>query len=158
MKMKLWQSAVTRSLAKVLIVVMGLLITHYGVAEKPLMVEKGIQYSSKYDAGRVTSFEAEVAESDGGPVTREYEIASASPYPPGAVLEIEASLSVEGGYYEIEFFSKEKPSFTLAAKPNKPVKGKGKVSVTSDGLHLECRVISKAAKNVRYSFKISPAP
>lgn len=73
------------------------------------------------------------------------------------MLEIEASLSVEDGYYEIEFLSKEKPSFTLAAKPSKPVKGKGKVNVTSDGLHLECRVTSKTAKNVRYSFKISPA-
>lgn len=148
---------IIKSLAKALIVIIGFLVTHYVAAEKPLMVEKGIQYSSKYDAGRVTFFEAEVAESNGGPVTRKYEIASASPYPPGAMLEIEASLSVEGGYYEIEFLSKEKPSFTLAAKPNKPVKGKGKVNVTSDGLYLECRVTSKAAKNVRYSFKISPA-
>lgn len=56
---------IIKSLAKASIVAVGFLIADYAIAEKPLMVEKGIQYSSKYDAGRVTSFEAEVAESNG---------------------------------------------------------------------------------------------
>jgi hypothetical protein len=71
-------------------------------------------------------------------------------------LELDASLSVESGYYEIAFLFQGKLSFVLAATPQKPAKGKGKVDVTNDGLHLEHRVTSKSATNVRYSFTINP--
>jgi murein DD-endopeptidase MepM/ murein hydrolase activator NlpD len=135
----------------------GMFITDLAVGQT--LQEKDLDTTAKYEEGRVVSVEAKVGHSHGGPVNRRYEIASASPYPQGAVLEIEASASVESGYYEVAFLYQGKPSFVLAASPDKPVKGKGKVDVTSDGLHLECRITSKSAKNVRYAFTIlTPSP
>lgn len=117
---------------------------------------KDLRQSDQFREGRVVSSEIEIGQANGGPTVLKYEIASASPYPKGTVLELEASLSVESGYHEIVFLFQGKPSFVLAATPKKPAKGKGKVDVTNDGLYLKHRVTSKSATNVRYSFTISP--
>jgi hypothetical protein len=114
-----------------------------------------IRQSDQFREGRVVSSKIEIGHANGGPTTVKYEIASGSPYIKGTVLEIEASLSVEEGYYEITFFFQGKPSIMLAAKPNEPAKGRGKVDVTSDGLYLEQRVFSKSAKKVNCAFTIS---
>ena len=112
--------------------------------------------SDQFREGRVVSSEIEIGKADGGPTLLKYEIASASPYPKGTVLHLDATLSVESGYFEIAFLFQGKPSFVLKATPNKPAKGKGKVNVTDDGLYLQHRINSKSATNVRYSFTVTP--
>lgn len=119
------------------------------------LVSKSINTKDQFREGRVVSSEIEIGYANGGPATSRYNIASASPYPQGTYIEIEASLSVESGYYEISFLYQGKPSFVLKARPNKPAKGKGKVEVTSDGKHMEYQITAKSATNVRYAFNFN---
>jgi len=100
--------------------------------------------------------EFEIGSANGGPATFRWNVAAVS-YPKGTALEIEASLSVESGYYEVSFFHQGNPSFVLAARPGKPATGIGKVDVTSDGKHMEYRITAKSATSIRYLFKFSSA-
>lgn len=119
------------------------------------LIIEDYEIHDQFREGRVPSSKVKIGYSNGGPSTYKHQIASASPYPKDAVLEVEASLAVESGYYEIEFFHQGRRSFVLAARPGKPAKGKGKVDVTSDGEYMEYRITAKSAANVLYSFTIN---
>lgn len=136
------------TLATILMILAGM--CNAGFAED--LVSNDVTISDQFAEGRVVSSKIEIGYANGGPVTSRYTIASASPYPRGASIKVEANLFVERGYYEISFLHQGKPSFVLSARPNKPATGKGKVDVTSDGKHMEYRITAKSATNIRYTF------
>lgn len=138
------------SLVVVTVFSMLVLATIGWSASEPLK-ESNIKISQSVKDGKVSAAKITVESSNGGPAI----VKMQADYPAQTVLQVEASLTVEEGYYKVELLNNAKPSLILEAKNVKGVKGKGRMSATADG-DVEYRVTSRNARNSCLELSLTP--